>query len=122
MARHHYVPQFLLREWATSGQIVAYRWLETARKVTEGNTSVVEACQVEDLNTFFGLPSGHREAPERDFWTPYIDTPAADAHRTILDKGLRSLSPRQCYAWAQFIVAFGVRTPETLRILGPKEY
>jgi hypothetical protein len=86
MARHHYVPQFLLREWATNGQIMTYRWLDAARKVIEGGASVVEACQVEDLNAFFGLPRGQREAPERDFWTPNVDTPAADAHRTILEK------------------------------------
>jgi hypothetical protein len=122
MPRHHYVPQFLLRCWATEGQLTAYRWIEAATRVVGSRASVVECCQIEDLHAFFGVPRGEREAPERDFFTPRIDTPAAKAHARMLAEGVRGLNEAERTAWARFLVAFGVRTPETLRSLGPEQY
>jgi hypothetical protein len=47
MARHHYVPQFLLRGWATSGTFYAYHWNDGAKRVIENETaSVASACQI----------------------------------------------------------------------------
>jgi hypothetical protein len=53
---------------------------------------------------------------------PKIDTPAADAHATLLANGVQALNPQQRMAWARFLISFGVRTPETLRTLGPQQY
>src|SRR5664280_996403 len=122
MARHHFVPQFLLHKWAHKGQLVSYTRIKATGAVKAGSTSVVKACQVKDLNAFFGISKEKREAPERDFWTPHIDSPAANAHQTILKYGVQALSSEQQEAWAAFLISFGVRTPETLRILGPAEY
>src|SRR5271166_1619921 len=122
MPRHHYVPQFLLRQWAISGQLRTYRWIEAAGRVVEGHASVVECCQIEDLNTYFGVCRANRDTPERDFYTPQIDTPAADVHAQMIARGVGGLSNSQRTAWARFLVAFGGRTPECLRKLGPEQY
>jgi hypothetical protein len=122
MARHHYVPQFLLRQWASGGQLLAYRWIEAAGKLVDSRVSVASACQIDDLHAFFGAPAGEREAPEREYFTPKVDTPASAALEIIVSGGVTGLSPPQRAAWARFLVAFGVRTPETLRVMGPTEW
>jgi hypothetical protein len=122
MTRHHYVPQFLLRGWGTNGKFYAYHWNEGAKRVIENaRASVASACQIRDLNTFFGVSKEQRAFPEVGFFTPIVDTPAADALRVMLASGVRALTPKQRVDWARLLVSFGVRTPETLREMGPAE-
>jgi hypothetical protein len=122
MARHHYVPQSLLRGWATNGKLYAYYWEENAKQVIENaKASVASACQIPDLNTFFGTSKAQRDFPEVGFFAPKVDTPAADALRVLLETGVRALTPKQRTDWARLLVSFGVRTPETLRQMGPAE-
>jgi hypothetical protein len=123
MARHHFVPQFLLRRWAKNGLLVCYSWVAGAERVIENpRVSVASACQVEDLNAFYGVPRASRNSPEDEFFTPQGDTPAASALETMLSGGVRSLTKDQRRAFARLLVSFGVRTPETLRDMGPKEF
>jgi len=122
MTRHHYVPQFLLRGWATNRKLYAYHWNDGAKGVIENNkASVASACQIRDLNAFFGVSKAQRDFPEVGFFTPMVDTPAADALRVLLAGGVRTLAPEQRIDWARLLVSFGVRTPETLREMGPAE-
>jgi Protein of unknown function (DUF4238) len=122
MARHHYVPQFLLRGWASSGKFHSYHWNDGAKRVIENNkASVASACQIRDLNVFFGAPKAQRDFPEVGFFTPIVDTPAADALRVMLASGLRALTPEQRIDWARLLISFAARTPEALRDMGPKE-
>jgi hypothetical protein len=121
MARHHFVPQFMLRRWATNGQINSFWWDTAAKKVLERPVAVRKACQIEDLNAFYGASRSHRNAIEDGFFTQQIDTPANDALAAMLSGGVQGLSLKQQYAWARFIVSLGVRTPETLRTMGPRE-
>jgi len=122
MARHHYVPQFLLRGWATNGKLYAYHWNDGAKRVIENDkASVGSACQIRDLNVFFGVSKAQRDFPEVGFFTPKVDTPAADVLRVMLASGLRELTPEQRIDWARLLVSFGVRTPEALREMGPAE-
>jgi hypothetical protein len=80
--------------------------------------SASKACGIENLNTFVNSD----DAPETDFFTPIVDSPAAKAHRKLLERGVSALTPSDRVAWARFIVAFPVRTPETLRKLGPAQF
>jgi hypothetical protein len=122
MARHHYVPQFLLRQWATRGRLVSY-YSEAAsgRVIENAKATVVSACQIPDLNNYFGVHASHRDFPETGFFTPRIDTPAATALQVMLKRGIRALTPEQRTDWARLLISFGVRTPETLRDMGPRE-
>ena len=82
MARHHYVPRFLLRRWSTSGRFVAYYWDDASNRPVENQkATVASACQIPDLNTFLGVPESQRDFPETGFFTPRVDTPAAAALR-----------------------------------------
>lgn len=123
MARHHFVPQFLLRQWAVSGKFVAYHFEPSAggRVIENTKAIVASACQIKDLNTFFGVPASQRDFPETQFFTPRVDTPAAAALDTMLGKGVSALTAEQRIDWARLLVSFAVRTPETLREMGPSE-
>ena len=111
----------MLRRWAPKGLINSFSWNPDAGKVLETSVAVRKACQIEDLNAFYGVPQPQRNVPEDNFFTPQIDTPASDALAVILSDGVQSLSSEQRSAWARFLVAFAVRTPETLRKMGPIE-
>jgi hypothetical protein len=122
MPRHHYVPQFLLRQWSSSGRLVAYYYDSRANRVLENaKVSVATACQIKNLNILFGVSASQRDFPETGFFTPHVDTPAAVALQVMLSKGIDALSPKQRMDWARLLISFGVRTPETLRIMGPQE-
>jgi hypothetical protein len=120
---HHYVPRFLLRRWAASnGRLVAYFFETKSSKVIENpKATVAHACEIKDLNVFFGVQVSQRDFPETGFFTPYVDTPAAAALQMMLETGVRTLTPEQRTKWARLILSFGVRTPETLRVMGPRE-
>jgi hypothetical protein len=119
---HHYVPRFLLKQWATNGRLVGYFFETQSNKVLENpKATVAHACEIPDLNIFFGVHVSQRDFQETGFFTPYIDTPAAAAWRVMLANGVRALTSKQRMDWARLLVSFGVRTPETLRDMGPKE-
>jgi hypothetical protein len=121
MARHHYVPKFLLKRWAVNGIFVGYYFESAFDKVTENaKATVASACQISDLNTYFGVHVSQSDFPETGFFTPRVDTPAASALRVMLARGVRALTPKQRMDWARLLVSFAVRTPETLREMGRK--
>jgi hypothetical protein len=119
---HHYVPRFLLKRWATKGRFVSYYFEPASGKVIENaKATVAHACEITDLNVFFGVHASQRDFPETGFFTPHVDTPADTALRVMSARGVRALTPKQRMDWARLLVSFGVRTPETLRDMGPKE-
>jgi hypothetical protein len=119
---HHFVPQFLLRNWSMNGRFVAYYFERNAVRVIENDkATVASACQIADLNVFFDVPKSQRDFPETKFFTPQVDTPASRALDVILKKGIRGLTIEQRSDWARLLVSFAVRTPETLREMGPQE-
>ena len=122
MARHHYVPQFLLRQWSSDGRLVAYFHDKGAAKVIENEkATVASACQIRDLSTFFAVPKAQKDFPETAHFTPRVDTPASRALQIMLDKGIDALTQPQRIDWARLLVSFAVRTPETLQFMGPDE-
>jgi hypothetical protein len=102
---HHFVPQFLLRRWAEDRRFVAYYYEAAANRVIEnGKATVASACQIADLNTFFGVHVSRRDFPERGFFTPHIDTPAAEALEVMMKGGVQALTITQRRAWARQIL------------------
>ena len=103
MARHHFVPLFLLRRWAVNGisfEPSVGRVIENARAI------VASACQIKNLNTFFAVPAAQRDFPETQFFTPCVDTPAATALDVMLAKGVSALTeagldPPACVFWRE---------------------
>jgi hypothetical protein len=113
---HHYVPRFLLSQWATGGKFVAHYWDgKSSKPIKNAKATVASACQIPNLNVFFGVPKSQRDLPESKYFTPCVDTPAANALRIMLKDGVRALTSAQRTDWARFLVSFAVRTPEALR-------
>jgi hypothetical protein len=73
------------------------------------------------MNAYFGVHASQRDFPETGFFTPRVDTPAARTLQVMLKRGVRVLTREQRTDWARLLVSFGVRTPETLRDMGPRE-
>jgi hypothetical protein len=120
--RTRYVPQFLLKQWATEGRFVRYHFEAGAAKVIENPTAtVVSSCQIRDLNSYFGLSGSSRDFPETAFFGPRVDTPAAGVLQVMSEAGMGALTLQQRTDWARLIVSFAVRTPEALRQMGPEE-
>jgi len=113
---------FCLENWSVNGRFVSYYFEHAADRVIDNDkATVASACQIADLNTFFGLPKSQRDFPEAKFFTPRVDTPAASALDIILKNGIGALTTKQRFDWARLLVSFGVRTPETLQQMGPLE-
>ena len=113
----------MLRRWATNGQLVSYDWNPRARRVVEHpRTSVVNAGQLRGLNALYGVPREWQHAAEDQFFTPRVDTPADAALKSMLSGGVQMMTAAHREAWARFLVTFGLRTPETLREMGPTEF
>jgi hypothetical protein len=93
----------------------------SGKVIENAKAAVTSACQIPDLNTYFGVHVSQRDFPETGFFTPCVDTPAANALQVMLKKGVRALKPEQRVDWARLLVSFAVRTPEALRELGPRE-
>ena len=105
-----------------NGRFVSYYFQQDAARVIENEkATVAAACQIADLNAFFAVPKFQRDFPEKEFFTPKVDTPAARALDVILKNGIRALTMEQRFDWSRLIVSFAVRTPETLREMGPRE-
>src|SRR5262245_65550490 len=122
MGRDDFVPQFLLERWASRGRFVAYYFEGAAGKVIEsGKAIVASACQISNLNTFYGDDKSQRDAPETRFFTPQVDTPAATALQVMLVNGIKALTPKQRIDCARLLISFTVRTPESLREMQPDD-
>jgi hypothetical protein len=117
----HYVSKFLLPPWATDGQMVSYSWDPHRKAVREDTRAGLNKhCAIRGLNNLRPVGDNEERSVE-DYFTQEIDTPAAVAHRTMLKSGIRALTPTDCQAWARFIVALPVRSPETLLNAAPVE-
>src|SRR5207245_10937666 len=88
--------------------------------VENAKAAVASACQIKDLNVLFDVHLSQRDFPETRFFTPRVDTPAATALK-MLETDDSKLTQVRRMDWARLIVSFGVRTPEALRDMGPKE-
>lgn len=121
MARHHYVPQFLLRQWGPDGRFCSFYWNSRANRViTNDKALIASACQQRGLNRLLDVPTHLQDTPETEHWSPRIDYPAAKALQVLLKSGPDALTEIQRVDWARFLIAFAARTPETLRVLGAK--
>jgi len=93
MPRHHYVPQFLLRRWGgggVGGKFVSYHFEEGAGRLIENSkANIASACQIKNLNTFFGVQPSNRDFPETRFFTP-PSTP-----QPLLPETLRKMGPEE---------------------------
>ena len=121
MPNDHFVPKFLLRRWATNGNMVSYYWDLFREEVVESDKAGIDVnCAWPGLNDLRGVPPTKKQAFE-NYLTNEIDTPTAYILEKMLEVDVDSLTRSERIKWAKFLVALPLRTPEVLRLLGPAE-
>lgn len=111
--RHHFIPQFLLEEWTTGGELLRYYrdWrgdVQCEPKSTKG------VCFGRDLYKTEGFPPEHAQQMETIFMQ-WIDNAAANVHARLLRGEVDALSDQECTEWARFIMSLIFRTPLDIR-------
>lgn len=109
--KHHYIPQFYLREWAdASGKLV--RYYRPHKKVVATRTAPKSTGYEEGLYSVESTAPEHRNAIEKDFMSPKVDDPAAQAMQALIAMDPARLTDDLRVAWTRFVMSLHVRNPE----------
>ena len=117
--RHHFVPQFLLRAWA-SGSLDGK--VEDIRLDLSGFPSSRRAPKStgykDDLYALSKPVVGgmEKQAIEKIFFMQ-VDNLAARAHQKLVEHGLRSLTTAERSDWVRFLMSLRVRQPDIVQKL-----
>ena len=111
--RHHFIPKFLLNEWAKSGELLRY-YRDRRGDVQCEPRSPKGVCFAPDLYKTEGFPREHAQQMETIFMQ-WIDNAAANVHARLLRGEVDALSDQECTEWARFIISLIFRTPLDIR-------
>lgn len=123
-SNHHYVPVFLLKQWAGADRkLSVFKRLPNGKLRHDrlGPKSVACDTHVYSLRRSSSEPDTRIE---RDFLGPQVDNLAAAVHAQMLKTGIGSLTPAQRVVWSRFLMAALLRAPlivEDLRSFGRTE-
>lgn len=112
---HHFVPQFLLQHWHTlpDEKLSSFRWAHGALSHKR-----YKAKSVAKMEGLYALKSNKRKnLIEQDFFAPAVDSPAAVAHATLLQSGVKALNDQQKVDWSRFLVSLMLRGPEQVEAI-----
>ncbi len=112
--KHHYIPQFLLGQWAINdGKL--WRFLRPIPgKVVAKLVAPAEIGYEKNLYATPVLPTEKAQQVEQHFLSP-LDAQAAEAHQLLLEGKVHQMPQKQRSAWSRFIMSQWFRTPEGLR-------
>lgn len=112
-AKHHYIPRFLLAQWAVdSGKL--WRFLQPVPgKIAAKLVAPAEIGYEKYLYATPGLPTDKAQQVEQLFMSR-LDDLAAETHQLILNGKLGALTQKQRSAWSRFIMSQWFRTPSGL--------
>jgi Protein of unknown function (DUF4238) len=111
--RHHYVGQFLLEGWrGTDGKLGVYS-RKAGRLVYDRHTPKHTAYEM-NLYTIQAFPAADRQWVEKEVMSKLVDEPASKVLKRLIAGELRQLNGDERSAWARFMMAQWVRTPEEL--------
>ena len=112
--KHHYIPQFLLAQWAVNeGKL--WRFVQPIPgKIVAKLVAPAEIGYEKHLYTTPGLPAERAQQVEQHFLSP-LDDQAADAHQLLLHGKADQMPQKQRSAWSRFIMSQWFRTPDGLR-------
>jgi hypothetical protein len=112
--KHHYIPAFYLRQWATNGFLCEMRKIHgkvvVHRKAPDGTG------WVKDLYKIDGVPPEIAQHMERVFLN-MVDTEAADALHRLTHPTPGDWPVRERDAWIRFILSLIYRNPESINII-----
>lgn len=114
--QHHFVPRFLLEEWAGADRrLTVFRW--AAGRLLDSRCSPKAVAKVQHLYSL------NRSSPipdvrlEKEFFGPKLDDLAAPIHRLLLAEGVASVSNEQRVDWSRFLLAQMIRVPATMALI-----
>lgn len=112
-AKHHYIPRFLLAQWAVDdGKL--WRFVQPIPgKIAAKHVAPAEIGYEKHLYATPGLPPDKAQQVEQHFMSR-LDDLAADSHQVILAGKLGALTQKQRSAWSRFIMSQWFRTPAGL--------
>ncbi len=113
--RHHFVPKFLLQNWATADEkIVVYRRLPSG-KVVHDRVAAKGAGYEEHLYTFPKLGK-NATVVETKLWGPQDDGASKLVAKMIAGGG-GDLAEEETLAWSRFLLGMLLRNPESTKTL-----
>jgi hypothetical protein len=108
--KHHYIPAFYLRQWATSGFLCEMRKIR--EKVVVHSKSPDGTGWKKDLYKIEGVAPGISQHFERAFMH-MVDTEAAQAMRSFI-AGTMDVPVNERNAWIRFLLSLLFRNPEAV--------
>lgn len=118
MQRHHYVPQFYLREWYVPGK--SEFWLycrDDAGRLLFGRKSArsigYQGGLYSVMPEVLGVQSAISNEIEEKFFSP-LDSAASRIHRRLLKCGPGGLADQDRLLWGMFVNSLLERTPERI--------
>ena len=110
--RHHYVPEFLLKPWATGGELNGYWWDGSRGRLSCRRKGSKAFCYESDLLSVERHEEG-RDVLERKFFGA-IDTRGAVVRDRLLADGPDSLDVDQRCDFARLLLSLEARRPATV--------
>jgi hypothetical protein len=112
--KHHYIPVFYLRQWATNGFLCEMRKIQ--RKIVVSSKAPDGTGFQKDLYKIEGIPTDVAQHLERTFMH-MVDTQAAIAMRKILAGTTETWPVKERDAWVRFILSLIFRNPEAVTVV-----
>jgi hypothetical protein len=113
-SKHHYIPAFYLRQWATNGFVCEMRKIRG--KVVAKPKAPDATGFLKDLYKIDGVPKEIAQHMELKFMH-MVDTDAADALKRIQTNIQGAWPIRQRDGWIRFILSLLFRNPEVVAII-----
>jgi Protein of unknown function (DUF4238) len=110
---HHYIPQFLLRQWCNQNGLLTVFSRPYYRVVTTERNPRGTGYEP-NLYAYEQVPQDHRQVIEEKFLTPHIDGPAAIVLQKLLDGGTSSLMTHERSDFTRFVMSLRARHPDAI--------
>lgn len=115
MQRHHYVPQFYLREWYVPGKSEFWLYYRNdAGRILSSRKSARSVGYHRGLYStvpeFLGIQHSASNEIEEKFFSP-LDSAASQVHHKLLTSGPASLSAEDRLVWSLFVNSLLERSP-----------
>ncbi|WP_016832116.1 DUF4238 domain-containing protein [Herbaspirillum lusitanum] len=113
--KHHYVPRFLLQEWAGEDKKLTYfTWLQNGI-LHEDRCGPRGVAAKEHLYSQQSASGEMNPEIEEQVFTRIIDTPSAPVHQRLLAGHLENLTINEEKTWSNFLVAQMIRVPSMVQ-------
>ena len=112
--RHHYVPQFYLKKWATNKKIYQHHWEPRSNCVVTRMPSIRSTAFIPNMYTLYAEPIGNKDAEALEKSLSKFETQIAPILDVLINSGVKSLKADSKAIFATFILQLVERGPERL--------